>query len=135
MCIYICICMYTCIYIYIHIYIYICFCFSVSNSCPNLCNPMDCSTLGYPVSPNLLEFALPVCVCVCVYKEMATHSSILAWRIPWTEEPRRLQSRGSQEMDTTYQLNHRVCVCVCVCVCILFLETATIAVFICSCDC
>ena len=26
-------------------------------------------------------------------KEMATHSSILAWRIPWTEEPDRLQSR------------------------------------------
>ena len=29
-------------------------------------------------------------------KEMATHSSILAWRIPWTEEPGRLQSMGSQ---------------------------------------
>ena len=26
---------------------------------------------------------------------MTTHSSILAWRIPWTEEPRRLQSMGS----------------------------------------
>ena len=34
-------------------------------------------------------------------KEMATHSSILAWRIPWTEEPGRLQSTGSQESDTT----------------------------------
>ena len=29
-------------------------------------------------------------------KEMATHSSILAWRIPWTEEPGRLQPMGSQ---------------------------------------
>ena len=29
-------------------------------------------------------------------KEMATHSSILAWRIPWTEEPGRLQSVGRQ---------------------------------------
>ena len=29
-------------------------------------------------------------------EEMATHSSILAWRIPWTEEPDRLQSIGSQ---------------------------------------
>ena len=29
-------------------------------------------------------------------KKMATHSSILAWRIPWKEEPRRLQSMGSQ---------------------------------------
>ena len=34
-------------------------------------------------------------------KEMATHSSILAWRILWTEEPGRLQSMGSQESDTT----------------------------------
>ena len=31
-------------------------------------------------------------------KEMATHSSILAWRIPWTEEPGRLQSTGSQRI-------------------------------------
>ena len=31
-------------------------------------------------------------------KGMATHSSILAWRIPWTEEPGRLQSRGSQRV-------------------------------------
>ena len=29
-------------------------------------------------------------------EEMATHSSILAWKIPWTEEPGRLQSRGLQ---------------------------------------
>ena len=29
-------------------------------------------------------------------KEMATHSSILAWRIPWTEEPGGLQSKGSK---------------------------------------
>ena len=34
-------------------------------------------------------------------KGMATHSSILAWRIPWTEEPSRLQSMGWQELDTT----------------------------------
>ena len=34
-------------------------------------------------------------------KETATHSSILAWRIPWTEDPGRLQSLGSQELDTT----------------------------------
>ena len=33
-------------------------------------------------------------------KEMATHSSILAWSIPWTEEPGGLQSMGSQESDT-----------------------------------
>ena len=34
-------------------------------------------------------------------KEMATHSSILAWEIPQTEESGRLQSTGSQELDTT----------------------------------
>ena len=34
-------------------------------------------------------------------QEMATHSSILAWRIPWTEAPRRPQSMGSQEWDMT----------------------------------
>ena len=32
---------------------------------------------------------------------MGTHSNILAWRIPWTEEPGRLESMGSQESDTT----------------------------------
>ena len=31
-------------------------------------------------------------------KEMATHSSILAWRIPWTEEPGGLQSMGLQRV-------------------------------------
>ena len=48
-----------------------------------------------------------MCVCVCVYvhiyvyiyqvseKAMATHSSTLAWKIPWTEEPGGLQSMGS----------------------------------------
>ena len=34
-------------------------------------------------------------------KEMPTHSSVLTWRIPWTEEPCRLQSMRSQESDTT----------------------------------
>ena len=32
-------------------------------------------------------------------EEMATHSSILAWRIPWTEGPDRLQSMGCEELD------------------------------------
>ena len=34
-------------------------------------------------------------------KEMAAYSSILTWRIPWTEEPAKLQSMGSQESDST----------------------------------
>ena len=39
-------------------------------------------------------------------EEMATHSSILAWRIPRTEEPGGLQSVGVTESDTTEQLTH-----------------------------
>ena len=40
-------------------------------------------------------------------KGMVTHSSILAWRILWTEEPRRLQSTGSQRIghDRVIELN------------------------------
>ena len=41
-------------------------------------------------------------------KQMATHSSILAREIPWTEEPGCLQSMGSQDLDTTQSLNHHL---------------------------
>ena len=37
-------------------------------------------------------------------KEMATHSSILAWKIPWTEEPGELQSWDHKESDTIEQI-------------------------------
>ena len=37
---------------------------------------------------------------------MATYSSILAWRIPWTGEPGGLQSRGFKELDTTEATEH-----------------------------
>ena len=36
---------------------------------------------------------------------MATHSNVLAWRIPWTEEPGGLQSTGHRESDTPERLN------------------------------
>ena len=39
-------------------------------------------------------------------EEMATHSSILAWRIPWTEEPGGLQSRGSQRVRNNCAMYH-----------------------------
>ena len=42
-------------------------------------------------------------------KEMATHSSVLAWRIPRTEEPGGLQSKGRKEPDTTERLTNRCC--------------------------
>ena len=39
-------------------------------------------------------------------KEMATHSSTLAWKIPWTEEPGRLQSMGSQRVGYDWATLH-----------------------------
>ena len=42
---------------------------------------------------------------------MVTHSSILAWRIPWTEEPGKLQSMGSQRVgDQLNQLGMHTCI-------------------------
>ena len=38
-------------------------------------------------------------------KELATHSSTLAWKIPWAEEPGRLQSMGCKKSDTTERLH------------------------------
>ena len=37
---------------------------------------------------------------------MAAHSSILAWKIPWTEEPRRLQSTGAQTVGYNLATKH-----------------------------
>ena len=44
-------------------------------------------------------------------KELATHSSVLAWRIPWTKEPGGLQSTGSQRVghDFTFTFSHPRC--------------------------
>ena len=94
-------------------------CCSFPQSCPVLCDPMDCSTPVFPVLHHLLELAQtrvrwvgdPIqsshplsspsvdwsnLACMhALEKEMAAHSSILLWRIPWTEEPGGLQSIGS----------------------------------------
>ena len=57
-------------------------------------------------------------------KEMATHSSVLAWRIPGTEEPGGLPSMGSHRVRHDWSdlaaaaVFHYMCVCVCVCVCV-----------------
>ena len=97
-------------------------------SCPTLCNPIDASPPGSSV-PGILQARTLKWVAVSfsnawaqtVYnppamqemwvwsldgedpleKRMASYSSILAWRIPWTEEPGELQSMGYKEMDTT----------------------------------
>ena len=56
---------------------------------------------GFPGGSDGKESA-----CNPLEKGMATHSSILAWRIPRTEEPGGLWSRGSQESDMTERLNN-----------------------------
>ena len=93
----------------------------VAQSCPTPSDPMDCSLPGssvhgifqarvlewgaitfsarmglvpYKKNPGLRSFHFTVCVCA-LEKAMAPHSSVLAWRIPWTEEPGGLQSMGS----------------------------------------
>ena len=43
---------------------------------------------------------------------MATHSSILAWKIPWKEKPGGLQSMDHKQLDTTEQLSVHACMCV-----------------------
>ena len=43
-------------------------------------------------------------------EDMATHFSVLAWEVPWTEEPGGLPSMGSQELDMTEWLNSKRCV-------------------------
>jgi len=98
---------------------------SVAPSCPTLCNPMNRSTPGLPVHHQLPEFTqthihrvgdaiqppqtvknLPAMQEIQVQslgqkdpmEETATHSIILAWRIPWTEESGGLQSMASQRV-------------------------------------
>ena len=89
----VCICMYVYIYTYIHMYVYIYIYmylyththtgFSGGSAEKNLptMQEMQVRSLGWE---DPLE------------KEMATHSSIIAWRIPWTEEPSKLKSMGLQ---------------------------------------
>ena len=59
----------------------------VTQSCLTLCGPMNYSPTGSSVH-GILQARISE-------KTMAPHSSTLAWKIPWTEEPVRLQSMGS----------------------------------------
>ena len=52
-------------------------------------------------------------------KEMDTHSRILAWEIPWREEPGGLHFMESQELGTAQRLNHHHCLFLTVCSCLL----------------
>ena len=77
-----------------------------------LCDPIDGSPPGSSV-PGILQARILEWVAISLQilllrnklffmeKEMAVHSSILAWEIPWTEEACGLQSMGLQESDMT----------------------------------
>ena len=85
--IYIYIYIYTHIYINIHIYIHI---YKIGLPCGK---ESACQCRKHRFNPQVEE-------------EMATLSTILAWKIPRTEEPGRLQSVGSQRVDTTSDSIH-----------------------------
>ena len=69
-------------------------------------NPMDGGAWQAAVhgvaKSEWLHFHFPLS---CIGEEVATHSSILAWRIPWTEEPGRLQSMESQRVGHDWATN------------------------------
>ena len=74
-------------YVYVHIYVYIFIGFPGDSVVKNLpANEQDACLI--PGSGRSLE------------EEMATHSSILAWEVPWTGEPGKLQPMGSQKCWT-----------------------------------
>ena len=94
-------------------------CCSVTQSCLTLCDLMDCSMPGFSVLHYLLKLmsieSLVAQMVKCLpamwetpvqflgqedplEKEMATHSSTHAWKIPWMEKPGGLQSMGSQRV-------------------------------------
>ena len=82
---------------------------TIGYACNQCCLP---NSLGFPGGSKGKESACnagdlrfdPWVGKIPLEKGMATHSSILAWRIPWTGEPDGLQAMGSQESDTTQQL-------------------------------
>ena len=88
---------YICVYVYINIYLHICLhMYTVYND--NLKNSHNLKVESYVLFGEYLGLQT-------LEKEMATHSSISAWRIPWTAEPGELQSMGSKELYTTERLH------------------------------
>ena len=89
----------------------------VVQSSLTLPDPMDCSLPGSSVHGIFqARVLLWRCTnknyelnCLSVKFIMATHSSILAWRIPWTGESGRLQSMGSKRSNMTEQLSKFIC--------------------------
>ena len=71
----------------------VCVCL-VTQSRLTLCSPVDCSPPG-PSVRGLFQARILEQVAISLEKAMAPHSSTLAWKIPWMEEPGGLQSMGS----------------------------------------
>ena len=74
--------------------------------CYVVCEPLGCER--WP-----LRFHAQACF-ISLEEEMVTHSSLLAWRIPWTEEPGGLQSMGSHGVRHDWVTEHSSCVLFCV---------------------
>ena len=99
------------VYIYIYIYIYIHVCV-----CPCVCVgfPDGSEAKNLPAIQEMQMFVGSLDQEDPLEEEIATCSSIPAWRIPWTEEPSGLQSNGSRSLTW---VSNWACTCVCVCVC------------------
>ena len=75
----------------------------VLNDFINLNQGRECDQLCQMLLSGEMENC-PLELILWMEKEVAPHSSILVWEIPWTEEPGRLQSTGSEESGTTERL-------------------------------
>ena len=64
----------------------------------NLDSILKSRDITLPTKVRLVKAVVFLVVMYELEKERATHSNILAWRIPWTEKPGRLQSVGSQRV-------------------------------------
>ena len=117
--------MYVCICVYIYVCVYVCMLY-IYKDFPGGASGKESASQCRRHKFNPQEDPLE--------KEMAPHSSILAWKIPWTEEPGGLQSMGSQKCWTqlvTKQQQQiyvymcvRVYISVCVCVYIQLIHFA-----------
>ena len=81
---------------------------SSDHSAPVSCSHQQCTTA--PISPHphqCLSHSFPAFLTVLSSPEktVTTHSSTLAWKIPWTEDPGGLQSMGSQRVEHDWAIN------------------------------
>ena len=94
--------------------------FTFDNFSRKVAGMIECANTFHSVFPNVNILQQLLCPLLSTYlyldifedvftvwsleEGMATHSSILAQRTPWTEEPRGIQPKGRKELDTTKQL-------------------------------